>query len=229
MFRMKVLTKDDITKLGTQLFEPFGGELCLTPVGYDLRIGGKIWLLNSGEEIKLKEDTSVEIPPRMRFAIESLEKIKMKENMIALIATRISLLWNGLTSLGTKIDPMFQDRLLLIFSNDSDTPLTLEYGQRICNIIFFEYENPPKDIELRKRPPLIGPQLAKPIERVSINEIQKRHGLATASIFRYLRPRLQEHERKIRGLEKFKTGVVSLMIATVSTFIVSLIIWFATH
>lgn len=226
---MKVLTKDDISKLETQLIEPFGGKPCLTPVGYDLRVGEKIWLLNIGEKIELKEGKSVEIPPRMRFAVESLEKIKMKENMIALIATRISLLWNGLTSLGTKIDPMFQDRLLLIFSNDSDTPLRLVYGQQICNVIFFEYGNPPKGIELRKRPPLIGPQLPKPIEKVSISEIEKRHGLATASIFRYFRPTLLEHERKIRGLEKFKTTVVSLVIASVSTFIVSLIIWFVTH
>jgi len=227
---VRVLTKTDIEKLRDELLDPFGGKACLTPIGYDIRIGKKMWLLNSGEEINLKRGDSIDIPPRERFAIESLEKVKMKENMAALIATRISLLWKGLTSLGTKIDPKFQDNLTLIFSNDSDIPLTLEYGQKICNVIFFEFENPTKDIELRKRPTFVTPPLPKPIEEpVTIEQIQKKYGLAIASIMRYFRPRIREHDRKIRGLEKFKTSVVSLLIASVSTLIISIIIWFITH
>lgn len=227
---MKILTRDDIIKRGTQLLDPFGGKPCLTAVGYDLRVGENLWLLNLGKPIKLRPNESVDIPPRERFAVESLEKVRMKDNMVALIATRISLLWKGLTSLGTKIDPMFQDKLTLIFSNDSDTPLTLDYGQRICNVIFFEYENPPKDLELRKRPTFMPPEPAKPIEEpIALKEIQRKYGLAVASIFRYLRPRLREHERKLRTLEKFKTSVTSVLIAAISTFIISLIIWFLTH
>lgn len=118
----------------------------------------------------------------------------------------------------------------MIFSNDSDTPLTLEDGQRICSAIFFEYKNPPKDIELRRRPTFVAPAPVQPIEEpVTIEELQRRYGLAVASIIRYLRPRLREHERKLRAFEKFKTGVVSLSIAAVFTFLVSLIIWFVTH
>lgn len=227
---MKILTKTDIAAVNTQLLDPFDGKVCLTPVGYDLRIGEKIWLLSSGKKTKLKHGESVEIPPRERFAVESLEKVKMKENMVAFIATRISLLWNGLTSLGTKIDPMFQDKVTLIFSNDSDTPLTLEHGQRICNVIFFEYDNPPKGIELRKRPTFVAPPPPKPIEEpVTLEEIQMKYGLGIASVIRYMRPRLRGHEGRLRSLEKFKTAAVSLLIAAVSTFVVSIIIWLVTQ
>ncbi len=227
---MKILTKTDITKLNTKLLDPFGGEPCLTPVGYDLRIGEKIWLLNSGEEIRLKQGKSVKIPPRERFAVESLEKLKMQDNMIAFIATRISLLWGGLTNLGTKIDPMFRDKLTLTFSNDSDTPMTLKHGQRICNVIFFEYDNPPAGLEFRPRPPLVAPLPAQPIEGpIIIEEIRKKYGLAIASIIRYLQPRLREHEKRLRGLEKFKTSVISILVASISTVIISLLIWYLTQ
>lgn len=227
---MRALTRENIRQLQSQLLDPFGGDICLTPVGYDIRVGEKIYFLSSGKEIKLKKGKSVEIPPRERFALESLEKIKMKENMFALIATRIRLLWEGLTSLGTKIDPMFQDKLTLIFSNDSDTPLTLEYGQRICNVIFFEYENPPKDIEIRTRPSFVTPPPLERIEEpVRIEEIKRKYGLGIASIIQYVRPRLRSHENRLRGLERFKTGITTVMIGAFSTFVVSLIIWVVTQ
>jgi len=227
---MRAFTRKEIEQLGNQLLDPFGGDTCLTPVGYDLRVGKKIYFLSSGKKVELKEDKLVEIPPRERFAIESLEKVKMKENMFALIATRISLLWEGLTSLGTKIDPMFQDKLTLIFSNDSDIPLTLEYGQRICNVIFFEYENPPKDIEIRKRPSFVTPPPSERIEEpVRIEEIRRKYGLGIASIIQYTRPKLLNHDKRLRGLEKFKTGITSVLIGAFSTFVISLIIWFVTQ
>lgn len=227
---MKILTKTDIAKLNTKLLDPFGGEPCLTPVGYDLRIGERIWLLDSGEEKRLKQGKSVEIPPRERFAVESLEKLKMKDNMVGFIATRISLLWSGLTNLGTKIDPLFQDKLTLTFSNDSGTPMTLEYGQRICNVIFFEYDDPPAGLELRPRPALVTPVPAQPIEGpIIIEEIKRKYGLGIASVIRYLRPRLREQEKRLRSLEKFRTNVVSILVAAISTFILSLLIWYITQ
>lgn len=226
---MKVLTKNDIERLGKNLIKPFDGESCLTDVGYDLRVGENIYFLNLGREMRLKEGERVEIPPRERFAVESLEKVTMKSNMFALIATRISLLWRGLTSLGTKVDPMFQDKLTLIFSNDSDTPLTLEYGQRICNIIFFEYKAPPEDIEMRKRPSFLPPPRAEKIEDpINIEKIRQKYGSGIASVIQYAKPRLLSHDKRLKGLEKFKMAVTTLAVGGVSSVIISLIIWLMT-
>jgi len=226
---MKVLTKNNIRKRGKSLIKPFDGESCLTDVGYDLRVGEKIYFLNLGKEKRLKEEELVEIPPRERFAVESLEKVTMKSNMFALIATRISLLWQGLTSLGTKVDPMFQDKLILIFSNDSDTPLTLEYGQRICNIIFFEYEDPPEDIEIRKRPSFLPPPRTERIEDpINIEKIRQKYGSGIASVIQYLKPRLLSHDKRLKGLEKFKIAITTLAVAGLSSIIIGLITWLIT-
>lgn len=225
---MKVLTMENILRLSNDLLDPFSHS-CLTAVGYDLRVGEKIYFLSSGKEIKLGTGGSVEIPPRERFAVESLEKVKMKENMFALISTRIRLLWEGLTSLGTRIDPMFQDKLMLIFSNESDVPLRLEYEQRICNVVFFEYENPSENLDIKIRPSLVTPPRPERIEEpVEIEKIQQKYGLATAAVIQYARPRIRDLEKRIRGLEKFKTGITAIAIAAFSTLVIGLIIWLLT-
>lgn len=229
VMRMKVLTMEDIQRLSSDLLDPFCNA-CLTAVGYDLRVGETIYFLSSGKEKKLGKGGFVEIPPRERFAVESLEKVKMKENMFALISTRIRLLWQGLTSLGTRIDPMFQDKLLLIFSNESDVPLRLDYEQAICNVLFFKYENPPTGLEKKTRPNLMPPERPERIEEpVEIDQIQQKYGLAIASVLQYARPRIRDLEKRIRGLEKFRTSMTAIAIATLSTFVVSLIIWLLTR
>ena len=226
---MKLLTRDELLKRKEKLLDPFGGEKCLTPVGYDLRVGERIYFLGSGQEEKVSSDRPAKIPPRERFAVESREKVIMQANMFALIATRVRLLSKGLTSLGTKIDPMFQDKLWLIFSNDSDTPLTLEYEERICNVSFFEWNEALKSLEITVRPPLLPPSQVEKIEEpVNLAEVRKKYGLGIASIIEYTRPRLKEHEKRIKGLERFKTSIASLAIGTFATFVVSVILWFLT-
>jgi deoxycytidine triphosphate deaminase len=229
VMRMKVLTRKDIQRLSGDLLDPFCNS-CLTAVGYDIRVGEKIFFLSSGKEIKLKKGEFLQIPPRERFAVESLEKVKMKENMFALISTRIRLLWEGLTSLGTRIDPMFQDKLLLIFSNESDIPLRLDYEQPICNVLFFEYENPPDGLEIKIRPSLMPPERPERIEEpVEIDKIQQKYGLAVASILQYARPKIRDLEKRTRVLEKFRARMTEIAIAAISTLIVGLIIWLITR
>jgi deoxycytidine triphosphate deaminase len=227
---LKLLTKDDILELKEKLIDPFGGEKCLTPAGYDLRVGERIYFLGTGQEVKVSKDRPAKIPPRERFAIESLEKVIMQANLFGLIATRITLLSRGLTSLGTKIDPMFQDKLWLIFSNDSDTPLELEYEQRICNVTFFELDKGVRNIERSVRPILVPPSIVEKIEEpLNLPEVRKKYGLGVASIIEYARPRLSNHDKRIRGLERFRTAITSVAIGTFATFVVSLIIWYLTQ
>jgi deoxycytidine triphosphate deaminase len=88
-----------------------------------LELGERIILLTSSKEEFIAKNKSIIIPPRERFALESLEKVFLSEDMSALIFTRIKLAWRGLTSLGTKVDPKFKDKLVLIFSNDSSQPI----------------------------------------------------------------------------------------------------------
>jgi len=227
---MEILTKDDIKELNEKLISPFCSE-CVTDVGYDLRIGEKIVLLTSGEEKTLSSGQSVTLPPQERFAVESLEKVSLSEDMLALNFTRISLAWKGLTSLGTKVDPLFRDKLYLIFSNDSHRELELKFGDRICNIMFFRYKNPPKGVQPRGRPSgLVIPAFLEPIEEpIDYKEIRKKYGHGLYALMRYVRPILQDHRKSLKNLERLKNRFIYIMIGIATSVISGIILWLLTH
>lgn len=223
---MKVLTKVDIKKLGDKLISPFE-ESCLTPVGYDIRVGEKIILLTSSKEELINENKPISIPPRERFALESLEKVLLSEDMFALIFTRIKLAWRGLTSLGTKVDPKFKDNLVLVFSNESSQPIKLKYKERICNIMFFRYEKPSPDVEARGRPSfLVIPSFPPPIEDPIVEEdIRGRYGYGILSLVKYLKPKLEDYEKRLKELEGLKTRIYAILLTVATTIIGGVILW----
>jgi len=227
---IEVLNKEDIKELKDKLIKPFSEE-CLTPVGYDLRVGKEIILLTSSKKETLPENGSVTITPGEKFAVESLEKIILPNDMFAFIFGRIKLAWQGFTSLGTKVDPAFNDNLLLIFSNESSQEIELRYGDKICNIMFFRYENPPKDIEPRMRPfGLVIPAAPPPIrDPVDENQIRLRYGYGILSVIRYVKPKLRTYKKKIRELEKFKSRIIKFAIGILSTVIAGIIVWLVTR
>ncbi|MCP8314747.1 MAG: hypothetical protein H3Z53_10340 [archaeon] len=203
---MQVLTSDDIKKLGNKLIKPFE-EDCLTHVGYDIRIGENVILFTYSKEVSLSEGKSITIEPNERFAIVSLEEILLPDDMFAFIFTRIKLAWKGLTSLGTKVDPMFQDKLVLIFSNDSSQPIELSYKERICNIMFFKYEKPVENIKPRGRPSfLVIPPFQSPIRDPIIEEdVRRKYGYGIYSVIEYLKPKLNNYEDRLKALERMRT------------------------
>ncbi|MHA1287193.1 MAG: dCTP deaminase domain-containing protein [Candidatus Thorarchaeota archaeon] len=223
---MKILTKVDIEKLGSKLISPFE-ESCLTPVGYDLRVGEKVILLTESKEERINESRSISIPPGERFALESLEKVFLPEDMFALICTRISLAWRGLTNLGTKVDPKFNDKLVLIFSNDSSQPIELRHKERICNIMFFRYRKPPPGIDPRGRPSfLVIPSFPPPIEDPIVEEdIRKRYGYGIFSLIRYLKPKLKDYEDRLKKLEGMRKKIYAILTTLSTAIIAGVILW----
>ena len=127
---LHVLTRREIEDMGERLVSPFKKE-AVTDVGYDLSVGERVILLTSAEEKKLSPGKSIVLPPQERFAVETREKIILQDNMFGFLFSRITLAWKGLTNLGTRIDPAFQDKLFLVFSNDShkelELPMKTEY------------------------------------------------------------------------------------------------------
>jgi deoxycytidine triphosphate deaminase len=208
---VSVLTKRDIEQLGEKLISPFDKK-CLTPVGYDLRAGERIVLLTSSRDEKLHEG-KITIPPQERFAIESLERVSLSQDLFALIFTRITLAWQGLSSLRTKVDPGFDDKVILIFSNDSHNPIQIQYGETICNIMFFKYENPPPDIKTRVRPSLLvlPPFLEEIKDPLDEDSIREKYGYGIFSIMKYLKPKLENYENRLKGLEKSKERAISTL------------------
>lgn len=225
-----MLNQDEIAKLGNNLVAPFDKN-CLTFLGYDLRAGSKVINFRTASEETLSPSTPVVISPGERFAVESLEKVLLNDTMFAFVFSKVSILWDGLTSLGTKIDPAFSDNMWLIFANDSSRPYTLKHGQKLCNLMFFKYKNPAKGIKPRKRPPLLALPASLPAisDSSQEEEIMRSFGYGVSSVVSYFRPKLKKQARKIRSLEKFR-GRIMYFIVTVSTAVISgLILWSLTR
>jgi len=227
---LQILTRREIEKLKGNLISPFEVD-ALTDVGYDLSVGERVILLTSAEEKTLSPGESVILPPQERFAVETREKVLLQENMFGFLFSRISLAWKGLTNLGTRVDPAFQDKLFLIFSNDSHKELELTYGDRICNIMFFKYDNPPKGIKSRGRPSgLVIPPFLAPIEEpIDYDEVRKKYGYGVFALMKYLRPKLENQVARIEALEKLKERITYIIVGVATSVISGIIIWILTH
>jgi len=227
---LQVLTRREIDELKNSLVSPFDAD-ALTDVGYDLSIGERVILLTSAEEKTLCPGESIILPPQERFAVETLEKVLLQENMFGFLFSRISLAWKGLTNLGTRVDPGFQDKLFLIFSNDSHKELELTYGDRICNIMFFKYENPPEDIKSRGRPSgLVIPPFLAPIEEpIDYDEVREKYGYGIFALMKYLRPKLENQSQRLEKLEKLKERITYTIVGIATSIISGIILWVLTH
>lgn len=227
--KLKVLNKDDLRKLGNKLIDPFDQD-CLTDLGYDLKAGKYAVVFVRSKEEELSESQPIVIPPGARFAVKTLEKIKLPPSMFAFVFTKVSLLYKGLTSLGTKIDPYFQDNLLLIFSNDSSVPFTLKYGEKICNLMFFQYDNPPEETKRRGLPflPPIPPSKLEITDSMDYEKIKEDFGYGISSAIKHLRPKIRRFEIRMRRIESFKEKLTLAAVGILTTVITSLIIWFLT-
>lgn len=225
-----ILTKGEIKKLQKKLISPFE-EKALTDAGYDLSVGSSVILLTSAEEKTLSPGDSIILPPQERFAVETREEILLQENMFAFLFSRISLAWKGLTNLGTKVDPAFRDRLFLIFSNDSHKELELTYGDRICNIMFFKYENPPEDVKPRGRPSgLVIPPFPAPIEEpIDLDEVRENFGHGIFALMRYIQPKLETQAQRIEKLEKLKERITYVLVGIATSIISGAILWVFTQ
>jgi len=226
---LEVMNRNDIQKLGKKLIEPFD-KSCLTTLGYDLRVGKEIFVFIRGKKEELSESNPIVIPPGARFAVKSLEKVKLTDDMFAFVFTKVGILWEGLTSLGTKIDPFFQDNLLLIFSNDSSAPFTLKYEQKICNVMFFKNTNSPKGTQLRGLPNLFPPSTNPPTISDVMNDekIKEDFGYGIFSALQYLRPKISNHNIRLRRLEHFKRRLSYAAVVIFTTVVSGIIVWLLT-
>lgn len=226
---MEVITKGEIENLRTELLKPFD-ENCLSDLGYDLRAGKSIFVFVKGKPEELGESYDVTIPPLARFAVESLEKVILPEDMFALVLSKVTVTWNGLTSLGTKVDPFFQDNLILIFSNDSTEPFKIRKGMKICSLMFFRYKNPPKDIKPRLRPSFL-PIPAMPFkisDQMDDDLIRENFGAPVFSTIQYLRPMIVRNTRRIRRLERFRRWLSYAAFGVFTAIIGSVVAWLLT-
>jgi deoxycytidine triphosphate deaminase len=128
-------TTEKETKIG---IEPFSDD-CLTPVGYDLRVGENYSssLKGSGQ---ISRNNPVVIEAGETVLIFSLEQVKMPKSrkVSALVVSKVSQVLKGLSHISTTIDPDWQGKLLIAVHNHSRKSITLEFQEPFCTVVFFE-------------------------------------------------------------------------------------------
>ncbi len=121
--------------------EPFNEDY-LTPVGYDLRVGAKIFSWQQKSVINIREKGSFKIEPQDTVVIETLESITLSQEVGATVHSLVSkVIPEGLSYISTTIDPGWKGKLLISLHNYSDSSTLIEYEKKICTVCFFEVKS----------------------------------------------------------------------------------------
>jgi deoxycytidine triphosphate deaminase len=127
------------------LINPFE-EDCLTPMGYDLRVGGyyKTYKNETKPPQRINEGETITIKSGETALIDTIERVCMPRNCSigALLVSRVSQVNRGLSHISTKIDPNWDGTLKIAVSNFSKKNIELKYKEKICCIVFFSIKNP---------------------------------------------------------------------------------------
>ena len=115
-------------------------EECLTPIGYDLRIGNEYSSALKAGVFSLKEGEKIIIEPDDTVLITTLETIGMPQDksLSGFIVSKVSKVSNGLSHISTTVDPDWEGQLLIALHNHSINKVELEYGEPFCTVVFLE-------------------------------------------------------------------------------------------
>lgn len=134
------------------IIEPYSKE-CLTPVGYDLRVGKTVSVSNKRRRQTLKKNDSISIDPGATALITTLENIIMPKarSISGLIESKVTKVSKGLSHISTTVDPDWEGHLLIALHNHSNEKISLEYAEQFCTIIFIKNSSP-SEKPCEKRP-----------------------------------------------------------------------------
>lgn len=119
-------------------------EECLTPVGYDVRVGNQYASAIDATLYKLDKDDKVVIKPQDTVLITTLENIEMPmdRRLSAFITSKVSKVSKGLSHVSTNIDPDWRGKLLIAIHNPSIRTVTLDHGDSFCTLNFILNKSP---------------------------------------------------------------------------------------
>ncbi len=155
-----MLSGDEIKKLikdGKLEIKPYDEEI-IRENGVDLRIGDEVAVLLNNpnpldpdklDNIDLSEyykilriDDGFVIQPYMKILVSTLERIKMPENIAALVELRSTFARLGLSIPPTIIDAAFEGQITLEVHGGA-FPVLLRKGMRFAHVVFINVEGRP--------------------------------------------------------------------------------------
>lgn len=138
----------------------------------DLRIGLKVYRPDTQTEIKIEIPAikAIKILPGEHFLIQTLEKITLPNDMIAVVYPRSGTNRKGITVDMTGIvDPGYSGHLMIPVTNTMNVPVTFLIGERIAQIVFQRVE---VEVEGRDSKYKDGPMGAKPDKQKEIDMLE---------------------------------------------------------
>ena len=146
---MALLTDTDLIKIITDdihnsdddklVIYPYDNQY-LTPVGYDLRVGG-MYVTTGKREIKsVREKEPAVLPPNSTSLITTYEEIHMPQSRLysGLIESKVSKVSMGLSHISTTVDPDWKGNLLIAVHNHSSREVKLGLGEPFCTMVIVE-------------------------------------------------------------------------------------------
>jgi deoxycytidine triphosphate deaminase len=121
--------------------------------GFDLRIGELYEVSGAGFlglveretpsmklAAKFKEEAplTVLLKPHTYYVMQTVERVNMPENLLAIMTPRSTLFRSGVYIFGGQVPPGYQGGLNMGLYNFHDEEFRLEMGARVVHIIFFE-------------------------------------------------------------------------------------------
>lgn len=137
---MAILTDSSIEKFLDKKFViyPFDKSTCLTPLGYDLRIGYAVALGKGKEVIKFEDNEEIVIPAKSSMFIISKEHIWLSGNIVGTLHSIGGLAAQGLLLNSTTIDPNWAGQLTCLITNPTKHSITLDSNSRFITMILHQ-------------------------------------------------------------------------------------------
>jgi deoxycytidine triphosphate deaminase len=139
---MSILSDQDIKNFLNKeiVIYPFNEE-CISPLGYDLRIGHSIHLTTEHQNA-IKKVGEISIPANTSTLIYSEEHIYLSNKIAGTLHARGSLAAKGLFINSTTVDPNWYGPLTFLIHNINDYPVELQEGSRFVTLIFHKVNTP---------------------------------------------------------------------------------------
>lgn len=118
-------------------------EKLVSHASYNIRVGKKAVVEAQDETIELKDYEEIVLKPFEVAIIETYEKVKIPEDLIARWNIRVSLAYKGLIWVGgPQVDPGYHGHLYCPIYNMSDREVRLEYKEPIATMDFVQTTEP---------------------------------------------------------------------------------------
>ena len=107
-------------------------------VSYDFRIGDKYRSHLEDTPQEISADGTITLRPGSALIIQTEEFVHLPRRMFGIIAPRVSLLQQGLSTTFSKIDPGYRGNLLITLFNLGQSTQILKKGQTFCALTLLD-------------------------------------------------------------------------------------------